>query len=144
MGGASSSIHSSDILQYMSRAFVVYILRCSDNTYYTGMTSNLEQRLQEQQEGKHSNCYTYKRRPVELAWAQEFDNTHDAILWERRIHGWSRKKKEALMEEDWDLIQKLAKRKTPFRSTCEEASAEALRDGQATAPREEDAQAHRF
>lgn len=98
----------------MLPAYTVYILRCSDNSYYTGMTSDIEQRLKEHQEGKYHDCYTYKRRPVKLVWSRKFDNTRDATLWERRIHGWSRKKKEALMEENWGLVQHLAGRRTPF------------------------------
>jgi len=99
----------------MPQTFIVYILRCSDGSYYTGMTSNIEQRIRDHQDGKYSDGYTSTRRPLELVWQCVFDNTHDAILWERRIHGWSRKKKEALMKENWDLVQSLAKRRTPFK-----------------------------
>jgi len=70
--------------------------------------------MEEHEGGKYPKCYTYKRRPVELVWACDFDNATDAITWERRIHGWSRKKKEALMRDDWDEIEELAKRRRPF------------------------------
>lgn len=87
------------------------MLRCSDSSYYTGMTSNLEQRIQEHESGKFPDSYTHELRPVELVFSHTFDNTYDAILWERRIKGWSRKKKEALIRDDWETIQKLAKKK---------------------------------
>lgn len=93
------------------RTFTVYMLRCSDDSLYTGMTSNLEQRFQEHESGKYPDSYTHELRPVELVFTREFDNTHDAIMWERKIKGWSRKKKEALIKEDWETIQKLAKKK---------------------------------
>ena len=96
------------------KEYVVYMLRCRDRTYYTGITSNLELRLLQHEEGKYRNCYTFKRRPVELIYAESFANVRDAIAAEKMMKGWSRKKKEALMEENWDRIQELSKRRMPF------------------------------
>ena len=75
----------------------VYILRCADGSYYTGCTTNLDQRLGEHQAGETSG-YTATRLPVELVYAEEFQAIHDAIDAERRVKGWSRAKKEALIK----------------------------------------------
>ena len=63
----------------------VYILKCSDNTYYTGVTSNLSNRLIEHQEGKHLKSYTYSRRPIELKFYAEFTDINVAIATEKQI-----------------------------------------------------------
>jgi predicted GIY-YIG superfamily endonuclease len=74
----------------------VYILRCSDGSYYTGCTTNIEQRYGEHQAGETPG-YTATRLPVEMVWADEFQTIHDAIDFERQIKRWSRAKKEALI-----------------------------------------------
>ena len=84
--GVSKRLSTSDTLQCMFGMFIVYMLRCSDRTYYIGMTSNPDQRLEEHERGKYHKC-TYKRMPVELVWNHAFDNMHDSIVWEREIHG---------------------------------------------------------
>lgn len=71
----------------------VYILECADGSYYTGCTTNLEQRVIQHKEGKYGG-YTSHRRPVNLIWNEEFRNINRAIDAERQIKGWSRKKKE--------------------------------------------------
>ena len=93
-------------------AFWVYILRCADNSYYTGHTDNLEKRLAEHMTGAIPTCYTYKRRPVELVFSQEFATREEALTSERQIKGWSRKKKEAMMRGDWAEVSRLAQSKT--------------------------------
>ena len=80
--------------------FWVYILRCADGSYYTGHTDNLEQRIGQHREGA-CESYTVTRRPVELAWSQEFVTREEALSAERQIKGWNRKKKEAMMRGDW-------------------------------------------
>jgi len=88
-----------------------YILRCADDSYYTGKTqSSLERRLAEHNDGALGG-YTASRRPVALVWHQEFANITDAIAAERRIKGWSRVKKEALIADDFGRLKALAKRK---------------------------------
>jgi predicted GIY-YIG superfamily endonuclease len=87
----------------------VYILRCSDGSYYTGVTSNLERRLDEHYHGKIG--YTSKRRPFAYLWSDEFAHIDDAIAFEKQVKGWSRAKKEALMRGDWAEIQRLARAK---------------------------------
>jgi putative endonuclease len=85
----------------------VYILKCSDGSYYTGCTTNLEQRIQEHNLKKYDN-YTSTRLPVELVYSQQFANINEAIAAERRIKGWNRSKKEALIKGDFDLLHNLA------------------------------------
>ena len=94
-------------------AFFVYILRCADDSYYTGQTDNLERRISEHQTGAISSCYTFKRRPVELVFSQDFPTREQALASEQQIKGWNRKKKEAMMRGDWAEVSKLAKSKHP-------------------------------
>jgi putative endonuclease len=89
----------------------VYILRCSDGSYYTGSTNNLQLRLAEHETGKGCK-YTAGRLPVRLVYACEFPSEHDAFLRERQIKGWSRKKKEALIAGSFDTLIELSKPKT--------------------------------
>ncbi|MEN9984151.1 MAG: methylmalonyl Co-A mutase-associated GTPase MeaB, partial [Pseudomonadota bacterium] len=90
-------------------SFVVYLLRCSDNSYYCGQTNSMDSRLQQHQEGQIG--YTSTRKPVELVWQGEFETRTGAIEFEQQIKGWSRAKKEALIRGDWEGIQELAKSK---------------------------------
>ena len=89
-------------------SFWVYIVLCSDASYYTGVTNNLDLRIGQHNDGADRFCYTYLRRPVRLAYATEFNNPTDAIAWEKKIKGWSRGKKDALVRGDWCYITKLA------------------------------------
>ena len=86
----------------------LYILKCSDGYYYTGSTHNLEKRIFEHQIGLASG-WTRSRLPVKLVYFYEFNNYHDALFMETRIKGWSRKKKEALMQGKFGLLHELAK-----------------------------------
>ena len=81
----------------------VYILECSDGSYYTGSTRDLERRFIQHNNGTGAN-YTADRRPVVLAWCVEFERVDEAFLWEKRIQGWSRAKKRLLMEGRMDEI----------------------------------------
>ena len=86
----------------------VYMLRCSDGSYYIGSTRvSLEDRINQRNAGSFGG-YTAKRRPVTLVWHEFFDRITDAIAAERQLKGWSRAKKEALIRGDFDLIRKLA------------------------------------
>lgn len=84
-----------------SHHYFVYILECSDGSYYTGVTNNIERRLWEHETGFNTTCYTYKKRPVILKYYIHLTDVKQAIAWEKQIKGWSRKKKEALFKEDW-------------------------------------------
>jgi putative endonuclease len=86
----------------------VYMLRCSDGSYYVGTTRvSLEERIAQHNAG-HFGGYTAKRRPVTLVFAQEFQRITDVIAAERQLKGWSRAKKEALVRGDYATIKALA------------------------------------
>jgi len=98
----------------------VYILLCSDNSYYTGVTNNLELRFAQHQEGIDCSCYTYSRRPLQLVFNEKFSGPNDAIAFEKRIKGWTRAKKEALIDRDFERLKTLSnhnKNKTNHGST---------------------------
>jgi tRNA/rRNA methyltransferase len=88
-------------------SFWVYILRCADRTYYTGHTDNLEQRMAQHQTGALPG-YTHERRPVELMFSEIFTDRIDALERERQIKDWSRKKKEALFQNDFAAVRSAA------------------------------------
>jgi putative endonuclease len=88
----------------------VYIVRCADGSYYTGLTKqDADARVWE-----HNNDpidgYTARRRPVELVFVEIYDRITDAILRERQIKGWSRAKKEALIRGDYESLPALSSR----------------------------------
>lgn len=89
-------------------AFWVYMLRCADARYYTGHTDDLERRIAEHQAGGYC-AFTRRRRPVELAWSQDFASRIEALKAERRIKPWPRARKEALMRADWDTLSYYAR-----------------------------------
>ena len=88
-------------------SFWVYILQCSDGSYYVGHTDDLEKRFGEHRDGLVPG-YTHTRRPVSLVYSQEFVTREEALAAERQIKGWSRAKKAALIRGDWKEIQRLA------------------------------------
>ena len=88
--------------------YYVYILKCSDNSFYTGITSNLEQRIQEHILGKYKECYTFKKRPVEVKFYETFNDVIQAIYFEKKIKRWTRAKKQALIDGNFDMLQILA------------------------------------
>ena len=90
------------------KSYYVYILQCSDQYLYTGVTNNISRRILEHQQGLNISCYTYKRRPVELIFHQVFNDVNQAIYFEKKIKKWSRAKKLALGKADFDLLQILA------------------------------------
>ena len=94
----------------------LYILRCSDGSYYVGTTrTSLEARVAQHNAGTLQG-YTLTRIPVELIFSQWFDRITDAIENERKLKKWSRAKKEALIRDDFASLQQLAKRKSPHPS----------------------------
>jgi predicted GIY-YIG superfamily endonuclease len=93
----------------------VYILKCADDSYYVGMTINLERRLKEHQKGYRDSSYTSTRRPVELVWSGEMQTRADAIKVEHRIKGWTRAKKEALIRGERKGIHEIVKRERKTR-----------------------------
>ena len=89
----------------------VYILKCSDNSYYTGITSNLNARLLEHKTGKYKDSYTHYRRPVQLVFYCDFTDITLAISTEKQIKKWSKAKKEALINSEYKKLPNLAKKK---------------------------------
>ena len=103
-------------------AAYVYILQCSDGSYYVGSTRTLEFRVWEHNEGLGSN-YTRSRRPVTLVWSAEFENVGEAFFWEKRIQTWSRAKREALIRQDYEALPALAKKDFTLRRAQEQPEA---------------------
>ena len=95
----------------MNYYMFVYILQCSDGSYYTGVTGDLAIRLRQHEEGIDKASYTFSRRPLTLVYSQGFQNALDAIEWEKKIKKWSRAKKEALISGDLDKLSNLSKKK---------------------------------
>ena len=88
--------------------FYLYILKCSDGSYYTGHTDNIEKRISEHTLGVIKG-YTSKRLPVKVVYVAQFASRYEAIAAERKIKGWSRKKKKAFICNDWKKINKINK-----------------------------------
>lgn len=94
----------------MSFEMVVYMLRCSDGSYYVGSTKQqVEARVWE-----HNNLpiesYTSRRRPVTLVFTETYERITDAIARERQLKGWSRRKKEALIDLNYEALPPLSRR----------------------------------
>lgn len=89
----------------IAKYLYVYILKCSDGTYYTGVTNNPEKRLEEHNSGENKKSYTFLRRPVQMIYCERFTDFNLAIKWEKRIKDWNRKKKEALIKENWTQLK---------------------------------------
>jgi len=94
----------------MIKDYFVYIVECKDGSYYTGVTSGLEKRINEHNSGFYRG-YTSSRIPVKLVYSNRFTNVNDAFNSEKQIKGWSRAKKEALIIGDYDLLKLLSRGK---------------------------------
>ena len=113
------SLSKNDFI--IMKNYYVYILECSDKSYYTGVTNNLEKRLAEHKSGIiHS--YTSSRLPVRLIYSANFSDINKAIKFEKQVKGWSRKKKEALMRGDFDSLVWLSKSKTKNNTAISQSS----------------------
>lgn len=86
----------------------VYILLCSDETLYVGVTNNLEKRLSQHNDGVIPNSYTYFRRPCKLMYWEAIQNPNKAIAREKQIKRWSRNKKWALINNNETLLHQLS------------------------------------
>ncbi len=89
------------------KPFYVYLLQCADNSFYCGHTDDIERRLSQHHDGQIG--YTAARKPVLLVWQGEFVTRAEAISFERRVKGWSRAKKAALVAGDWEQIKRLSR-----------------------------------
>jgi len=90
------------------KMYYVYILKCSDGLTYTGITNNISKRFYEHQNGLNKNCFTFNRRPLEPIFQQEFNEINQVIYIEKKIKKWSGKKKLALADGNYDMMQILA------------------------------------
>ena len=90
------------------KQYSVYILLCNDNSYYTGITNNLDRRLYDHQNGTGRKAYTFKRRPLKLVFHEVFYDVNQAIAFEKQVKGWRRAKKEAIINGDWHLLPGLS------------------------------------
>ena len=93
----------------MGKPFVLYLLQCSDGSYYVGHTDDLETRMAQHHSGIGS-AHTRRHLPVTLVWHQEFDSRVEALEMERRVKGWRREKKLALIEGRFEDLRRLSKR----------------------------------
>ena len=89
--------------------FYVYILKCSDGSYYVGHTDDLNKPISEHNV-QMIDSYTKSRLPIEVVFMQHFASSDDAFKAERQIKGWTRKKKEALIAGNWEVVSRLAKK----------------------------------
>ena len=86
--------------------YSVYILRCSDNSLYTGHTNDLPLRIAKHDDGR-ACAYTVSRRPVRLVHSEEFRSREAAAKRERQLKRWTRAKKEALIAASFELLKRL-------------------------------------
>lgn len=90
--------------------FWAYMLHCRGGYFYVGHTDDLERRIAQHKHGEIAG-FTADHRPAELVWSQDFQSRDEATASEKRIKGWSRAKKIALIRGDWARISALAKKK---------------------------------
>jgi len=88
--------------------YYVYMLRCIDGTFYTGITNDIIRRYDEHRHGLNPTSYTHARRPVQLAYVGEFQSPDEAIAFEKRLKGWTHNKKRAFADRDWPMLRRLA------------------------------------
>ena len=87
----------------------LYMLKCADGSYYVGSTWDLERRFCQHSNGEGS-VYMKTRRPVELVFAAEFYRIDEAFAREKQVQGWSRRKREALIESRSNELPALSKK----------------------------------
>lgn len=85
--------------------YYVYMLRCFDGTFYVGVTNDVERRFAEHCSGVNVNCYTHSRRPLRLTYVGEFGWIDDAVAFEKKLKGWSHRKKRAFAEKNWSDLK---------------------------------------
>jgi putative endonuclease len=101
--------YSTTVLECKLIMAWMYILQCSDDSYYVGSTKNLDLCFSQHQSGKGAR-YTSGRLPVQLVYCEEYDRVSDAFYREKQIQGWTRRKRETLTNGTPDLLPKLAKK----------------------------------
>jgi predicted GIY-YIG superfamily endonuclease len=91
-------------------SYFIYILKCADDSFYVGYTSSLDDRINAHNEGKGA-LYTAKRRPVKLVYSEQLKDQKSAIRRERQLKGWSKAKKQALINGNVEKLKLLSKKK---------------------------------
>jgi putative endonuclease len=92
------------------KTMYVYLLKCSDDTFYTGVTNNLERRIIEHNSGISEESYTKSRRPLQLVFYVAFNDPNTAISYEKKIKKWSKSKKQALVDSKFESLPELSKK----------------------------------
>lgn len=95
----------------MHKVIYLYILKCNDDSLYVGVTNNIEKRVTEHNQGVNPGSYTFSRRPVEIVFYEIFEDFNLTFEWETKIKKWSRAKKQALINGEFELLKVLAKKK---------------------------------
>ncbi len=96
-------------LQMVTNIYYIYILQCSDGTFYTGMTNCIERRMEEHEKGINETGYTHDRRPFLLVHYEYHSYVNNAIAREKQIKNWSRAKKIALINGDLNVLKELSR-----------------------------------
>jgi putative endonuclease len=99
--------------------YFVYMLLCADDSFYVGVTNDVEGRVWQHNAGEDPDSYTCERRPVELVYCSGFSSVFDAIRWEKQLKGLSRAKKRALMRNDWQLVHEVVCKERRMRESRE-------------------------
>jgi len=94
----------------MGKTYWVYILKCADDSFYTGVSNHLDRRMNEHSESNFLNEYTRTRKPLTLVYYEEFRDIKEAIAREKQIKTWRRAKKQALIEGKFKKLHLLSKR----------------------------------
>ena len=89
-------------------SFWTYMLHCNGGTFYVGHTDKLEHRIAQHEAGQIPG-FTRDHLPVKFVWCETFATREEALAMERRIKGWNRAKKMALIRGDWNEISRLAR-----------------------------------
>ncbi|MGV9827449.1 MULTISPECIES: GIY-YIG nuclease family protein [unclassified Gordonia (in: high G+C Gram-positive bacteria)] len=86
----------------------IYILECTDGSFYVGSTRDVARRVDQHNSGDRGR-YTRTRRPVRLVYQHECETVAEAYAREKRVQGWSRAKRRALVAGDFDLLTELSR-----------------------------------
>lgn len=108
-----SCFENTSMTSHHMKYYYVYILECSDRSYYTGITNDLDNRQNQHNSGLNNKCYTYDKRPVKMVYSEEFTDVREAISREKQIKRWTRAKKQALINKEFESLPRLSKRRTP-------------------------------
>lgn len=101
------------------KRYYVYILLCADDSFYTGVTNDLERRVGEHYSDESKISYTSKKRPLKLVFFEEFNDVKQAIELEKQVKGWSRRKKQAFIDEDWERLKLYSKNYAEYKNYIE-------------------------